>query len=107
MMQNITEELLIKNGYKEFKPSPYEGPNCTKMFQKCFCEGNKKLYFIDVKKWEFDVHGKNEVHWEAFVQLYASGSHEAMDVEFLNGWTLDSIERYVRKIYDIGFEPYE
>ena len=107
MMQKINEELLLKNGYKEYEPSPLHGDYVKKCFQKCFHKDHSKLYFINFMKWEFNVHNDVEVHWEAEVQLYSRGSHEAVDLTFHNGWTLDTIERYVKQIYNIGFEPYE
>ena len=103
----ITDELLLENGYREFDPVPLYGEYYAKSFQKKFYEGDKKKYFIEFRRWEFPMHSEVEVHFEGFAQLYAKGTHNAIDVTFHSGWTLEEVEEYVEKIYRLGFEPYD
>lgn len=51
--------------------------------------------------------GSMPENFEVEVTLYQKGTHEPVNLKFFCDWTLDDVEDYVQKIYQVGFEPYE
>lgn len=97
---------LLKRGYKEFKPSLIYHAN--RACQKSVKDSNENiLYFITV--YMYDLRGTK--NYETHIQFYQKGTHNALDLNFLNGWAIEDIEKYADFIYCMGtqpqFEPYE
>lgn len=97
---------LLNRGYKEFSPSIIFHSNraCQKKIED---DKGNILYFITV--YMYDLNGKE--NYETHIQFYQAGTHNALDLNFLNGWSIDDIEEYANFIYVIDaqkkFEPYE
>lgn len=95
MTINIQE--LLGKGYKEFPPT---------RFQKRFRARNgDTLYFINV--YMYYSLGTIPENFEVETQLYQKGTHEPVNLKFFCGWTLENVEDYIQRIYEVGFEPYE
>lgn len=102
MTINIQE--LLDKGYKEFSPTKFDTAN--RRFQKRFMsENGDTLYFINVDM--YYSWGTIPENFEVGVQLYQKGTHEPVNLKFFCSWTLDDVEDWVQKIYEVGFEPYE
>ena len=97
---------LISKGYKEFPPPPitYSVRACQKRIKDS--DGNT-LYFLSVYQFNYDGINRYEVH----IQLYQKGTHNPLELNFFNGWTIENVENYANLIYYMGvkeyFEPYE
>ena len=102
MTINIQE--LFNKGYKEFSPSEFN--DADKCFQKqVLAENGNTLYFINVNM--YYSWGSMPENFEVEVMLYQKETHEPVHLKFFCDWTLDDVEDYVQKIYQVGFEPYE
>lgn len=94
-------------GYKEFKADGLhrDAKHC---WQKCVVSEDTKLYFITIYEYIFSIHGEVFHNYEADTQLYQKGTRCAMNISFLQGWTIEDMENQISTIYNSGnFEPYE
>ena len=106
-----TDKDFEDKGYRKWPPSAIDCPEVLYYYQKRFDGRNETKYFITAKMWRLELHNSlNDVHtgFEYEVQLYQKETHNAMNLSFLTGWSLDDVEEYVEKIYQTGlFDPYE
>lgn len=92
------EELLIKNGYKKYKPSPIDNECITDLYQKRFDDDIGKKYFITINRWNS----------ECTTQLYQKDTHNVLDISFHKDWELKDVEFYIEKLFNTGkFDYYE
>ena len=106
----MTEKQLVEYGFHQIYEHPiYE--NADAYYQKCYrgMDGSKK-YFIEAKHYTI-IHpttGDNLGGWEYSTQVYAKGTHDAIDMKWLDE---DSFEDFIGIIEDMFasglLEPYE
>lgn len=110
--KDMTDQILLENGFKEFKPSRFSNEGIETGFQKRYDDKYGKKYFITVYKWKGITHPitkeKFEPSYEYNTQLYKVKSHDAVDLIFHSSWTLQDVEDYVEILFDTGlFDYYE
>ena len=92
----MTDKDFINAGYTEWEPSPLNGECNTAMFQKRFDDDYGKKYFITVDKWDFSRYEPDrKPSYEFHSQVYEKNTHEAMNITFLEGWTIDRVEKWM------------
>lgn len=106
---------LLKHGYYEYKPSPFDSDCVKKCYQKSFKDknGNRK-YFLTWKEWDFsqyaDYHHPELEYQHSFegnTQLITTDD-DAIEITFFNGWSRDRAEKFLKKLFDTGwFEKYD
>lgn len=112
MKNMITDEDFESRGYRKWKPSPIDPEGVQYLYQKRFDDEQDGIkYFITAKRWYLPLHNpQNDIFdgYEFEIQLYQSGTHNAIDLSFHKDWTIDDVEEYTDKIYrSCPFEPYE
>lgn len=106
----MTKEELINAGYKRYKPSPIDNECVTDLYQKCITDDIGKKYYINVKRWDFSIHGRNNepIGYEADVQFRVKNTGEYTDIVCLDGWSIKDIEKYYADLWYTGmFRYYE
>lgn len=95
----MNDEKLINAGYKKFTPPSIWGDFVETLFQKRFDDSVGKKHYIDVKKC---IHKHfDEPRYEAETQLYQKGTHNAIDITWLNGWeNIEEIENWMEKFWN-------
>ena len=94
----MTDKDFIEAGYTELKLSLFNVGCNTAMFQKRFDDDYGKKYFITVDKWDFSRYEPNrEPSYEFRSKVYEKDTHEAMDITFLEGWTIECVEAWMEK----------
>ena len=106
------KEDLIRKGYRPYNPIQFDPPGIVKRYQKRFRDDKGTKYFIDAKEWEPMIHPRTgEVIFSGFeyeTQLYRADTHDAVDIEFHNSWTIDLVEEHLEKMFETGlFDYYE
>lgn len=105
------DEYFSNKGYKEYPPSKFHNASISKCFQKRFDDSVGKKYFIDVNKWDWSEFADRvpfDITYEAEVQLYKYGTHDAVNLTFHNTWDFEEIERTVERLFQTGmFDYYE
>ena len=92
----MTDKDFIEAGYTQWKPSPYNGECNTAMFQKRFDDDFGKKYFITANKWDFSRYEPDrEPSYEFTSQVYDKSTHDAIDITFLVGWTIERVEKWM------------
>lgn len=100
---------LIPLGFKEYKPTPFDNQGICTNFQKRYDDEFGKKFFIDAKIWDYSWSNRvpENYHIEYHTQLYENGTHDAIDIEFLD-WDIYQVERWVNKLFENGMiEHYE
>lgn len=113
-MTKINDDYILSKGYKEYPPSHFHNSSVVKCFQKRFDDDYGKKYFIDINKWYWgDVVPEyrkdkwyEEYTYEFCVQLYQKGTHNAIDINFHQQWTLEEVEVYIEKQFALGIYDY-
>lgn len=102
----MTNEELIKAGYKQYPPSPIDNECVTDLFQKCVTDEYGKRYFINIKRWDFRKYGdQNGVNYESDMQLtHKNGNY--VNIKGLSGWKLDELEKFFADIWNTGWFKY-
>lgn len=104
----MNENYLLQKGFKKYEPSEFDG--CDRCYQKCYrsFDGTKR-YFINVKYYDL-VHPYTHEQiggYEISTQLYRKGSHNAINMTFLNDDLNDAINT-IETMFTYGLlEPYE
>ena len=103
----LTEQELLDLGFSKYST----GANdlYDKLYQKCFyVDAKTKKYFINAKHYTF-VHpttGDDLGGWELSTQVYAKGTHNAININFLED-DLGEALRIIDAMFDAGLlEPY-
>ena len=108
--KTMTDQDFLNKGYNEYPPSQFEDENVVKLFQKCFKDNIGKKYYITVDKWKEWTHPytkkKYPPAYEYKVQLYANGTHNAIDILYHHTWTLDDVEKHVEDLFTNGNYDY-
>lgn len=104
----MNEKYLLNHGFHEYKPAQFD--SCNKCYQKCYrgMDGSKK-YFIDVKYYDIvHPHTHEQIGgYEISTQLYRKGTHNAINMQFLND-DLDDAINTIETMFASGLlEPYE
>jgi hypothetical protein len=105
----MTDEYILSKGYKEFKPTQFDGSNVIKCFQKRFDDDKGKKYFITIKKWdwrEFHREDMPDYSYELETQLYKKDSHCPLNLTFFNGWTVDDVENHLEEMWNPDIYDY-
>lgn len=104
IMNKIEKELKEKN-FHEYKPSSIESPSVDKCWQKRYDDeqGNKR-YFLDVKHYKLrhPTLGTDLSGYEVYTQLYMKGSHNAFNINFLDGTTITEAEQFIDELFESG-----
>jgi hypothetical protein len=101
----LTREELVSAGFREH-PCQFKGAYCTGLWQKVCVEGDKKLYFINIYKWEVPYPS----HYVVEVDLYQPHSKGmiTLHIEFrAEKWMkVSDIEAQVADMYSkLGCVP--
>jgi hypothetical protein len=104
----MNERYLLEKGFKQYKPLQFD--TCNKCYQKCYrgFDGSKK-YFIDVEYYDLTHPYTHEQlgGYEISTQLYRKGTHDAINMTFLND-DLDDAINTIETMFASGLlEPYE
>lgn len=105
----MTDEYILKKGYKEFKPSPLTNENIVKAFQKRFDDDKGKKYFITIYKWDwcrFHREDMPDYSYELETQLYKKDSHCPLNLTFFGGWTVDDVENHLEETWNSDIYDY-
>jgi hypothetical protein len=110
----LTDEIILSEGYKEYKPTKFHNQGVVKCFQKRFDDEAGKKYFIDVNKWYWrdivPAHRRDswykEYTYEFETQVYGIKDHDAIDLTFHSSWELEDVEEFVEKIFQTGMLDY-
>ena len=109
----MTDELFLESGFREFAPGPLDSRGVERCFQKRYDDEDGKKYFITVRKWSEQRHPHTGTVfpecYEYDVQLYhGEDKGDALDLKFHSSWTLDDVEETLERIWNLGcFEYYE
>jgi hypothetical protein len=103
----VTNEELVKNGYKKVNQTTLEHPNASAFFQKKI-EGVEHIYYF-INVFEYDFSDCEQVPYEVdyTVDIQFSKGSKMYDVSF-NPQTVDEIRLTAIEFYiNMEFEPYE
>lgn len=109
----ITDEELIKRGFKRYNISRVSNDCKRYLFQKRYMNDNgDTLYFLDIYKWDWTRFPADRIPepytYEITTQLYTVKDHSAISIEFGVEMTIEGAEEFIDKLFDIGMvEPYE
>lgn len=94
-------DYLIPLGFREYKPTPFEYDGVCTCFQKRYDDDFGKKYFIDAKIWDYSWTNKvpENYHIEYHAQLYENGTHDAINIEFLD-WDVHQVEKWIDKLFE-------
>lgn len=102
-------ELLLSNGFHEYKPTPFDNESIRTCFQKRYDDEIGKKYFLDCKVWDWTWNNQipEKYHPEFCGQMYQKGTHDAIDYTFIS-WDLDQAEKFLEDWFQSGLlEHYE
>lgn len=105
-----TDKELIDLGFAEYSPSQFDHDGIIKNFQKKYTDGNKTLFFLTISKWDWTRYGDipDSYTYEIKTQLYTKGNHEAINIEFGNGVSVEQAEDFIFNMFKAKMiEPYE
>jgi hypothetical protein len=115
MNVELTDDIILARGYKEYKPTAFHSEGIIKCFQKRFDDDKGKKYFIDINKWSWDdiasvAHKMDPCYksytYEFETQLYKKGTHDAVDMIFHNSWKIEQVEEFVEIMFQMGMLDY-
>ena len=101
---NIYDDFLIRRGYKEFPPTPYDR-YVSKCFQKRFDDKIGKKYFITVCKYD-PIHPMDSVGYEYNIQLKNINNENPINLNYFAGWEVEEVEEYMDKLWATGLFGY-
>jgi len=103
----MTDEYLIKHGYKKHSPALLDLPNVLARFQKFFTDNDGKKYFINVIKWENEpiTPSNQDNFWEPIsyyyeVHLTMFEKAKSINLNFFSDWTLEEVEEFMEKMFN-------
>ena len=103
-------------GYKQYRPTQFHSRWVSCCWQKRFDDERGKKYFIDINEYDnaemklrmSRPEDAPDYSYEYEMQMYAKGTHDAVNLTFLSSWTLDRVEEFVEKLWATGeFDYYE
>ncbi len=102
----MTDEYLIKRGYKRYPPTPFDNEHVVARFQKRFDDDFGKKYFIDILRWSRDyipISHRND-DWELYgyeYEVHISMYEEERDLKFtfFNNWSLECVEKFMEDFF--------
>lgn len=107
MVNEINDEYLLKHGYKEYPPTPFDRDSIVKRFQKRFDDNNGKKYFIDVVKWAhyFVPPDRRDEHWKPFGYEYETHitmyeDEKPINIKFFSNWELEDVENFMENFFE-------
>lgn len=109
----ITEEELIKQGFKKYNTSEYSNDAKKYLFQKRYTNDyGDILYYLDIYKWDWSIFPVERIpesySYEITTQLYKRGNHDAINIQFGNQSTIEDAEKFINSLFKYGLvEPYE
>lgn len=103
----MTDEYIVKKGYKQYNPTLYDSEYIATRFQKRFDDEYGKKYFINVLKWSNDfvpVERRDE-YWQPYsyeyeVQVSMYDEQNTIDLHFHSNWTLSKVEKFMVDFFD-------
>lgn len=112
--RELTDEIILQKGYKEYPPTRFHNSSIVKCFQKRFDDDVGKRYFLNIDKWYWGdvvpVHKKDEWYcdytYEFTCQMYRKNTHDAVDVSFHSSWTLEQVEEFMKQQWNTGLYDY-
>ena len=107
-----TDERLIELGFKKYNTNGSLYDAKKHLFQKRYMnDAGDTLYFLDVYKWDWSFAADrvpDQYTYQITTQLYQKGTHEAINIEFGVGMTIEDAEQFIDTMFDTGMvEPYE
>lgn len=103
----MTDEYLIKRGYKQYPPTSFDNEYVVARFQKRFDDDFGKKYFIDILRWSRDyipMSYRND-DWEPYgyeYEVHISMYEEDRDLKFtfFNNWSLECVENFMEDFFE-------
>lgn len=102
----MTDEYILKKGYKQYKSTSYDNEYIVAMFQKRFDDEYGKKYFINVLKWSNDFMPveRRDVCWQPYsyeykVQVSIYEEQNPINLHFFSNWTLDRVEEFMADFF--------
>lgn len=114
--RELTDEIILQKGYKEYSPTRFHNSSVIKCFQKRFDDNEGKRYFLDIEKWTWrDIPQEHkckdwykEYTYAYKCQMYKKDTHDAIDIEFHSSWTLEQVEEFMELQWNTGlYDHYE
>lgn len=99
----MNKEMLEELGFKQYEKTYLDSPACNGCWQKLYRDDKGKKYFLDVKHYDL-VHpttGDQIGGYEIETQVYLKGSHDAINIKFLND-NLEEAEKFVEFLFKEG-----
>jgi hypothetical protein len=109
MNNKLTKEILLGKGFNEYKPSQFDSSSCDECWQKCYKDETGKKYFLDVKHYSMTHPTTKEFigGYEIETQVYLKGSHDAINIKFLND-SIEDAENFINNLFEQNMiENYE
>lgn len=109
MYREISEKELFERGFVQVEKSPFETDSVDRVYQKCYRDGHRKRYFLNVKHYKLihPVTKEDLSGYEISGQFYLKGNHNAVNMNFLFS-TIDEVENTIEKMFSVGiFENYD
>ena len=109
----ITDDELIKRGFKKSNTTGHLGEAKKYMFQKRYMnDKGDTLYFMDINKYDWSIFPLNTIPdaytYEITTQLYRKGDHEAINIQFGLYTTIEEAEKFIDKLFEFDMvEAYE
>lgn len=104
----VTDQDFLSRGYKVYPPSAIDPEGVSKLFQRRFDDKNGIKYFITVRKWKPYPPYIDHVRYEYDIQLYKINDHAAVNLEFSNDWSIETVEEFLDTMWNPEtFDYYE
>lgn len=106
MRKNLTEEEILSHGFVDCG-KPQFG-SADKFYQKCYKdEDRSRKYFLDIYHYTLTHPTTREdlSGYELETQLYLKGTHEAVNMTFLND-DIDAAEEFINKLFELDMLDY-
>lgn len=104
----MTDELLLKRGYKEYAPTQFHNEYIVKCFQKRFDDDKGKKYFINVDKYDMPEPVTDAFPYEFEVYLSLKDGDAIKMLLYGSDWDINTVEKYIEKLFSTGdYEYYE
>ena len=106
----MNKDEILNRGFTEYSKSPFDSPSCDALYQKLYRgKDGEKRYFLNIKHYSMTHPTTKEdlSGYEIDTQLYLKGSHNAVNIKFLDD-NLDEAEKFIETLFSNNIvENYE
>lgn len=108
MGMQLSDEILLANGYERFGRTAFDSKNIVCNFSKAFYDDKGRCkYRMGVHKWDISFiqervpdGGGHEYGYEYYVQFVRKGSRKVIDMNFRSDWELWEVEDFAENMFD-------